>query len=214
MKPCAAVKPDSQTPGPVVARGRPRNPKARALVLRAARVLLNEDGLGAVTIEALSARTGVSKPTIYRTWPNAHAVVMAALMDAPAPAPAANSRGRGSAVATLRRQLRAIVDVFSSRTGRSITHVLASADPGTELSKVFRNHFILARRDEGRELLKEAMAGGELRARLDLEVVLDLLYAPIFYRILVGHAPLNEAFVDAAVDHLMKGLAPKRTGDA
>lgn len=208
MKEPRPVKADSTNPTKLAPRGRPRSEKARTAVLRAARALLNEGGLGAVTIEALTSRTGVSKPTIYRTWPNAQAVVMAALMDTPAPR-APEDRGRGSAVHALRLQLRAIVEVFSSRSGRSITHILAAADPGTELSKVFRNHFILARREEGRKLLQDAMARWEIRARIDLEVALDLIYAPVFYRILVGHAPLNEPFVDAVLDQLLKGLASK-----
>jgi len=92
-----------------------------------------------------------------------------------------------------------------------VTHVLAAADPGTELSKVFRNRFILARRDEGRELLRGAMERGEVRSGVDIETALDLIYAPIFYRILVGHAPLDEAFVDGCLDLALRGLkAPRK----
>ena len=185
-------------------------------MLRAARALLDAGGLGAVTIEALSARTGVSKPTIYRTWPNAHAVAMSALMDGPGTVEArdATSVPSGRGLAALRTQLHSIVDVFASRTGRSVTHVLAAADPGTELSRVFRNRFILARRDEGRMLLREAIGRGELRAAIDIEIALDLIYAPVFYRILVGHAPLDEAFVDGCLDLALRGLkAPRKAAD-
>ena len=214
MKERKTVKENFATgdPEPPV-RGRPRSLQARAAVLRAARALLDAGGLGAVTIEALSTKTGVSKPTIYRTWPNAHAVAMSALMDGPgapedAETPAART-GRG--LAALKTQLCSIVDVFASRTGRSVTHVLAAADPGTELSKVFRNRFILARRDEGRGLLREAIARGDVRPGVDIEIALDLIYAPIFYRILVGHAPLDEAFVDGCLDLALRGLrAPRK----
>lgn len=146
----------------------------------------------------------MGKPTIYRTWPNAHAVAMAALMESQESE--APTKGARTAISTLRRQLRSIVRIFAARTGRSVTLMLASSVGETELSKAFRNHFILARRDEGRALLEKAIARGEVRADLDLEVALDLLYAPIFYRILIGHAPLDDAFADAVVDHLLRGL--------
>jgi AcrR family transcriptional regulator len=195
-------------------RGRPRSEKARVKVLKAARGLLDDGGLGAVTIEALVARTGVSKPTIYRTWPNAQAVAMAALMDgpqdgAPPNRPEHDARPRERGVAALRSQLRSIVDAFSSRTGRSVTHVLAAADPSTELSRVFRNRFILTRREEGRAFLEEAIALREIGGNVDLDVALDLIYAPIFYRVLVGHAPLDVPFVEECLGVLLGGLGRK-----
>jgi AcrR family transcriptional regulator len=181
-------------------------------VLQAARALIEAQGPAAVTIEAVAARSGVSKPTIYRTWPNAAAVVMAALM-ASAAAPAA-SRPPGPALAALRRQLRDIAATFASRTGRSVTQMLAAADPETELAKAFRHHFILARREEGRRMLAAAIANGELRRELDLDVTLDLLYGPIFFRILLGHAPADEPFCERLLDQLVGGLAAPRARPA
>ena len=207
-------RPVKPSPPALVAgrRGRPRSSAARARVLQAARSLVEAQGPAAVTIEALAAQSGVSKPTIYRTWPNAHAVVMAALM-ASTVAPQAD-RQPGSALAALRRQLRDIASTFASRTGRSVTLMLASAEPETELSKAFRHHFILARREEGRRMLAAAVAIGELRAELDLDVTLDLLYGPIFFRILVGHAPADERFCERLLDQLVRGLATPRSRSA
>jgi AcrR family transcriptional regulator len=176
--------------------------------------LLTEGGLSAVTIEGIAARAGVGKPTIYRSWPNAQAVAMAALMERelPTDADAGHSppepAGSSSALASLRNQLREIARVFSTPMGRNVTLMIASAERETELSKVFRNHFILARRNEGREWLEQAMSRGELRRDLDVDVALDLIYSPIFYRLLMGHAPLNEAFTDAVIAHVLEGLAP------
>jgi AcrR family transcriptional regulator len=172
--------------------------------------------VAAVSIEALSARTGVSKPTIYRSWPNAQAVVMTALMDQLDARMSALPRG--DPVAILRGQLRDIARVFAARSGRHVASMLASADPASELGRAFRNHFILARRQEGRAILERAVRDGHLRADLDLEVALDLLYAPIFYRLLLGHAPLDDAFGEAVVDHLITGLGgrkqPRRRGSS
>ncbi|HYM00951.1 MAG TPA: helix-turn-helix domain-containing protein, partial [Blastocatellia bacterium] len=95
-------------------RGRPRNEKARESVLRAARELLEEGGLSAVTIEGIAARAGVSKPTIYRSWKNSYAVAMAAFLESTeAHLPV---KASGSAVADLRKHFRKVAEVFATRT--------------------------------------------------------------------------------------------------
>ncbi len=85
--------------------------------------------------------------------------------------------------------------------------MIAASLGETELAKAFRNQFIAASRAHGRELLERAMRQGELREDLDLEVALDLVYGPIYYRLLVGHAPLDRAFTDAVLDQVLRGLA-------
>lgn len=193
---------DAGTPRP---RGRPRSVSARARVLKAARAILNTAGPGAVTVEAVAARSGVGKPTIYRTWPNAHAVVMAALMEAEPAQDAA--RRPGSAIAALRAQLRQIAETFASKTGRNVAMMLAAAEPGTELAKAFRHHFILARRDEGRTLVRAAIQAGDVRRAVDIDTFLDCLYGPIFFRILVGHAAVDQKFCDRLLNELLRGAA-------
>src|SRR5277367_4816007 len=93
-------------------RGRPRDPVARRKILAAAAGLLDEGGLGAVTMEAIAARAGVGKPTIYRAWPNAQAVAMAAFLESAEPSP---QGGRlRSPLEALRRQLRKVAGVFAT----------------------------------------------------------------------------------------------------
>ena len=76
-----------------------------------------------------------------------------------------------------------------------------------QLAKVFRRRFMLASREEGRHLLTRAIAAGEVRAGIAMEAALDLIYAPLFFRLLVGHGALDRKFVDAVLDHALEGLA-------
>ena len=85
--------------------------------------------------------------------------------------------------------------------------MIAAAEPDNELSKAFRNHFILARRNEGRAFLAAAMSSGEIRKDLDIDVALDLIYAPVFYRLLMGHAPLTPRFIDDVLNLALQGIA-------
>lgn len=200
-----AMRPDD-VPRP---RGRPRSAKARSAILRAARELLAEGGPAAVTMEGVASRAGVGKPTVYRWWPDRHAVAMAALMEAEAPQTA--QRAPRSAILALRRQLRAIAERFASPTGRHVATMIAASDLETEFSKAFRNHFVLARRAEGRVLLEQAIREGDIRPDLDAEVALDLLYGPLFFRLLMGHAPLDASFTDELLSHALRGLTRRKS---
>jgi AcrR family transcriptional regulator len=217
MKSSPDVK--NRRPSPDRPRGRPRSLEARRAILKATHDLLAEGGLSSVTIEGIAARAGVGKPTIYRTWPNAHAVAMAALMesdDSDASADATSKRTAeaapkpseksSSALAALRNQLHEVARVFSAPLGRSVTLMIAASEQDTELSKAFRNHFILARRNEGRAFLSSAMSNGEVRRDLDIDVALDLIYAPVFYRLLMGHAPLTSRFIDEVLNLALQGI--------
>jgi AcrR family transcriptional regulator len=186
-------------------RGRPRNLDARAAILRAACELMDEAGPGGVTMEAVAARAGVGKPTVYRWFANRHAVAMAALMDAPT-LHSTRRRASSAVLPELERQLLAVADTLASRHGRNVTAMIAAADPDTEVAKAFRHHFVLARRSEGRTLLQQAMQRGELQAGLDVEVALDQIYGALFFRVLLGHGAVDAAFVRRLLAQAVRGL--------
>ena len=114
-----------QLPSSTTTRGRPRDPRTRAAILAAARALLERGGLTAVTIEAIAQKAGVSRPTIYRYWPNAPAVAMAAFLEVSGAPEAA--RGTRSPYAALRAQLHAVADAFAAPTGRSVAAMVAAS---------------------------------------------------------------------------------------
>ncbi|HEV2818089.1 MAG TPA: TetR/AcrR family transcriptional regulator [Allosphingosinicella sp.] len=186
-------------------RGRPPSQAARRAILRAARELLDEGGLLSVTMEGVAARAGVGKPTVYRHWSNRYEVAMAALIEASrdAEAPA----GDAAPLEALGEQLRRLAALFTSSTGRNVAAVLVSGYGETELSKAFRLYFVQARRDEGRALLERAVAAGQVRADVDLELALDLIYGPVFYRLMMARAPIDAGFADALLREVLTGIA-------
>jgi AcrR family transcriptional regulator len=193
------------TENPSPRRGRPRSEAARGSVLAAARALLAERGLAGVTVEGIAARAGVGKPTIYRHWPNAQAVAMDAFLAGAEPGP--GEPAGGAPLPALRRQLAGIAAVFASPAGRSTAAMIAAAQNDSELAKVFRNRFIMKSRETGSALLQQAAEQGAVRADLDLEVALDMIYAPLYFRLLIGHGPLDREFTDALLDHALEGLS-------
>jgi AcrR family transcriptional regulator len=193
-----------QAPSPPT-RGRPRDPRTRATILAAARTLLERGGLTAVTIEAIASKAGVSRPTIYRYWPNAPAVAMAAFLDASgAPTDARASR---SPLAALRAQLHAVADAFAAPAGRSVAAMVAAAQSETELAKAFRNEFIARNRDAARQLLERCIEDKLVERPTDNDLALDLIFGPLFYRLLMGHAPITRGFVDQLIDAVIPARA-------
>jgi AcrR family transcriptional regulator len=194
---------ESANPTPV-RRGRPPSEAARRAILRAARELLDEGGLLSITMEGVAARAGVGKPTVYRHWNNRYEVAMAALIEATRSAEAPSRPDEP--LSALRQQLRRLAELFTSSTGRNVAAVLASGYGETELSKAFRLFFVQARRDEGRVLIEQAIVAGDVRADVNVEVALDLIYGPIFYRLTMAHAPIDDPFVNILLEEVLDGI--------
>lgn len=186
-------------------RGRPRSEGARLAILDAAYELLAAHGPGRLTIEAVAAKAGVGKPTIYRYWPNARALEMAAMLEQPLPD--TNVLAGGSAISDLQQQLEKVVAIFAAKRGRQMTQMIAAAEPDSELSKLFRNTVILKCREEGRAILARAITDQHVRADLNVEIALDMIYGSLFYRLLVGHAPLEASFANELVATALRGIA-------
>jgi AcrR family transcriptional regulator len=193
-----------QAPSLPPRRGRPRDPRTRTAILAAARELLARGGLTAVTIEAIAQKAEVSRPTIYRYWPNAPAVAMAAFLETTGAAEAAKSPR--SPLAALHAQLHALADAFTAPTGRSVAAMVAAAQSETELAKAFRNEFIARNRDATRLLLDQCVAERQVAPLADIDLTLDLIFGPLFYRLLMGHAPITHAFVNRLLDAVIPAL--------
>lgn len=190
---------------------RRRSGRAHQAILSAAAELLEETGYGNLTIEAIAAKAGVSKKTIYRWWSNKAAVVMEAYAEQAAlNVPIPNT---GSLRADLLAFLREVFAMHKKvKFGPTMASLVAEIQTDLGLAEAFRERFITQRRAVVRQMLERAMRRGELQGNLDLEVVVDALYGPIFYRLLVGHAPLGEQFAEKVVNQLMSGVSVTASG--
>ena len=182
-------------------RGRPRSENARQAILAAAIELLLDRGLRAMSMEEVAQRAGVSKATIYRWWDSKDLLALDALSaDWAAPRRDAE-RDTGSLRGDLLAQLRPWLRQLREKPyGRVIAGLVAEAQTDPEFAELYRDHFVRPRRDATRPLLLRARDRGEIAADTDLDVVLDLLYGPIYHRLLHGHAPLTDRFIQQVID--------------
>jgi AcrR family transcriptional regulator len=186
-------------------RGRPKSEAARNAVLSVAAELIANEGIGAVTMEAVARISGVGKPTLYRSWRNREELAMAALLKDGMPE--TSLRETSSAFKDLLQHIKRVVAIFSNPKGRNVALMVASADADSELSKAFRNQVILASRNEGRLLIMRGLRDGSIRPGINVDTVLDMIYGPVFYRLLIGHLPLSDAFAKLLLREIRRGIS-------
>jgi AcrR family transcriptional regulator len=189
-----------------VPRGRPRSEKARKAVLEAAAELLLERGLSAVSMDAVAERAGVSKATIYRWWPTKETLALDALYTewaAAAPDPRDTGSLRGDLLALLLPWAKL---VGSRPFARVIAALITEAQTDPVFAAEYRQRVVEPRRDQAREVFRRAIDRGEIPADTNTEVALDLIYGPLYHRLLHGHAPLNDQFVRDVADIVINGV--------
>lgn len=189
-------------------RGRPRSERCQLAIRTATAELLDELPYTEVTIEAVAARAGVSKQTIYRWWSGKHQLAMQAyaeLVRDRIPTP-----DTGDLTKDLRVLMRATCASLRARGGATVAGVIAAAQSDPTLATEFRVTFIGARRKIMSALLERGIARAELPQRIDVQVAMDLLYGPVWYRLLLRNAQLDDTFADAIVDSFLAAFSPKR----
>jgi AcrR family transcriptional regulator len=190
-------------------RGRPRSESRRAAILAAAGELMLEGGLSAATMEAIAARAGVGKATIYKWWPSRGAVALEGFMLSAADS---WSLPEGvSAAEALRVLAMSAVRLFvDTPAGQLMRSLAADAQSQPEIARALREQWFGPRRAVVVEIIGKGIENGELRADLDLTATVDLVFAPIYYRLLFSHEPLNEEFAAHSIEHVLHGIAAPR----
>ncbi|OWA09375.1 TetR family transcriptional regulator [Streptomyces sp. CS113] len=188
-----------------------RKERSRQAILAAARALVAEEPYEKVTLEAIAARAGVGKQTIYRRWPSKSAVVVAALLalseDADGQSVTLPDTGdlRADLVLVLRATVEEFADPSFDKLIRALNTEIAN-DPA--LAAEYRAKLAGPLDEAKKARLRSAREAGQLAPDADLDLVLDMLYAPLFVRWLHRSGPLTPAYADALVDATLKAFAP------
>jgi AcrR family transcriptional regulator len=179
--------------------GRPRSARSRAAILAAAGDLMMEGGLASATVEAIASRAGVGKATIYKWWPSRAAVALEGFMQRAAEL--GSFPESTTAIESIRAQMLGVLELFTeSPAGPLMRSLAADAQFQPEIAAALRDQWLAPRRAISAEILGRGIARGELRADLEIPVVVDLIYGPLYYRLLFGHESLDVAAVDALLD--------------
>lgn len=187
-------------------RGRPRDERADRAILEAALELIAEQGVHAFRTEDVAARAGVGKGAIYRRYRSKDELVtaaVAALVSEQIAIP-----DTGSTRSDLLALMSEAVELYTSAlTARLMPNLVGAMAQRPELAQAVREEFLSGRRKALREVLERGIERGDLRPDLDLELALDVLGGPLFYRLLITGGPIDEHLAESVADLILRGFA-------
>jgi AcrR family transcriptional regulator len=192
-------------------RGRPRRADARQAILDATLALLAERGFHGTTIEAIAARAGVGRNTIYRRWPTKEELLADALRELTAEL---DARDGDDLYAILLAWVRDFIELFADPLfSRVLPAVLGELQRNPAFARLYGERVVRPRREALAELLADALARGELRQGVDVEQVADLLAGAPFLRLLpLGLPPISERYAEQLLATIWGGIKPPSSG--
>ena len=188
--------------------GRPRDARADRAILEATLDLIAELGVDRFRTEDVAARAGVGKGAIYRRYRSKDELVtaaVAALVSEEIAVP-----DTGSTRADLLVLMREAVGLYrGSVAGRLMPSLIGAMARNRKLARAVRDGFLTGRRAALRRVLERGVERGDLRPDLDVELALDVLGGPLFYRLLVTGGPIDDRLAEGVADLILRGFAPE-----
>jgi AcrR family transcriptional regulator len=194
---------------PLRARGRPKNPSIDAEVVAAVLEGLRLRGYRGVTIEGVARQVKRARTSLYRRWPSKRHLVADAVVAELGAQPAPDT---GSLRKDLKAAVGALLTAFSGTMGKALPGLVAdiALDPG--LARMIREKVLAARRRSIHAAFVRGMARGESGRGFDVDLLIDMLTAPFYFRALFGHLPSTPATVNTVVDYVLSIVRPRRIG--
>jgi len=186
------------------AAGRPRDERIDSEVVAAVIETLGERGYGAVTIDGIARSVRRARTSLYRRWPSKRHLVAYAVVSEMGENPAADT---GELRGDLQGAVVTLLNAFAGPLGHALAGLVADMAQDRELARTIRRDVLAARRKSMREAFARARARGEACEHLDIELVIDMLTAPFYYRALFGHAPLTRRMAANVVDYVLRVAA-------
>jgi AcrR family transcriptional regulator len=187
----------------------PRAERSKQAILDATRELLADEGdVGSLTVEAVAARSGVAKTTIYRRWRDKWELALDAVMIDLLPRFADPVD-----VGDTRKELITFVDSVtklwaSPPYGPAMQGLISEIATQPELARVYREQVVEPRREQLRPVIERGIARGDLRPGTDLRLVHELLVGPILYRLLLSGPPLDRKLTTSLADAVLDSFSP------
>ena len=195
--------------------GRPRSETANRAIIDAAMGLIAEGASFAnLSMEAVAARAGVSKATIYRRWPNVEALLLDTLGATKIPLPRPPGKSvRDDILLCLTHMADAKRNPMAQLFNARVYSALAQEGlRNPDFVRRYKAEVIEPRREILRQVLRRGIANGELRPDLDIDAAHSMLTTPIILRIMsmLPGDKLPAKFVERLVETALAGMEPRK----
>ena len=183
-----------------------RNQRSRQVILSATADLLGEVGYTKLTVEAIAARAGAGKQTIYRWWSDKGALVLDAYLALVGAEQDLTVPDSGDLEADLRLVLGTTANSFADPVFEQQYRALLTAiQDDANLAEALLDRLLKPWLAATKQRLRAAQRAGQIR-KVDLDVAAELLYGPVYYRWLLRTGPISREYVDAVVAMTLRAL--------
>jgi AcrR family transcriptional regulator len=186
-----------------------RSARTEKAILDTTRELLAAGGVRELTVERVAAKSGVAKTTIYRRWRGKDELALAVLIDMVE-----------NVVATpdlkdTRKELISFVNAAvtilgSTLMGRVMQGLVSDLATDPDLARAFQQRVVAMRIAEVRRLIERGIERGDLRPETDVELAHELLFGPVYYRLLLSGAPLDKGLAERVVDAVLPAFVSEQ----
>lgn len=189
-------------------RGRPAQVSAvsHERILDVVEAILREKSVRDLTMEEVARHAGVGKPTLYKWWPSRVALVLDLFeerMVGSLAVPHATT-----AEEAIRGQMTELIRLLNGFFGKVARELIAEGQSDPNVLREYRERYVSQRRAFSTEVIEKAKTTGELREDTDPALLIDMVYGPIYYRLLLQHEPLDIAFGNQVVTHAISCFRP------
>jgi AcrR family transcriptional regulator len=185
--------------------GRPRDARIDVEVVEAVLNALERGGYRAVTMDGIAKNADRPRSSLYRRWPSKRHLVAYAVVCELGENPAADTGTlRGDLLSAVRTLWRA----FRGPLGHALAGLVADMAQDAALASSIRQQVLTPRRRSMREAIERARVRGEVRSDLDVELLLDMLTGPFYFRTLFGHASMSRENTGQIVDCMLRVINP------
>jgi AcrR family transcriptional regulator len=186
--------------------GRPRSENAASheAILDAVHELLQEKSARELSMEAVAKRAGVGKPTLYKWWPSKAALIFTMVqerMHGPMEAPQGES-----AEESIRGRMRNLIDGFNGLFGKVLAELIAEGQSDPRVLHELYERLISHRRAALIAHIERAKIAGEFTDDTDPELLVDAIFGPVYYRLLLRLTPLTQQYGQKLIDQVLRGL--------
>jgi AcrR family transcriptional regulator len=187
-------------------RGRPKNERIDAEVLGAVLRGLRLRGYRGVTIERVARQVKRARTSLYRRWPSKRHLVADAVVAELGVHPAPDT---GCLRTDLKGAVRTLLTAFAGTLGKALPGLVGDMALDPVLARMIREKVLFARRRSIRAAFERGIARGECQPGLNIDLLIDMLTGPFYFRALFGHLPVTPAMVRTIVDYVLAIVRPR-----